>query len=260
MNKKLLVVLLGALAAGTVNVNAQAPAAAPSSSWVVTPAFVSQYMFRGARLGGPSFQPAVEFDSGPIVAGVWSNFPIADKVPGTSDPEFDLYGSYKETINDSLNFVTGFTLYFYPDADKSLGFYKRTFEPSVAVNYTVGGVTLTPKIYYDIILNGPTYEFSAAYALPLTGAGTELDFSANIGTFKWTKYAESTSPDIKNYGNYWQVGVSAPFQITKDSKFTLGWAYVKGSDNFLKQGTAPKIANSAAVGRGVATISYAITF
>ena len=102
MNKKLLVVFLGALAAGTVNVNAQAPTptpapapapAAPSSSWTVTPAFVSQYMFRGTRLGGPGFQPAVEFDSGPVVAGVWTNFPVADTVVGQSDPEFDLYGS-----------------------------------------------------------------------------------------------------------------------------------------------------------------------
>jgi uncharacterized protein (TIGR02001 family) len=268
MNKKLLVVLVGALAAGTVNVNAQAPApapapapAAPSSSWTVTPSFASQYMFRGVRLGGPSFQPAVEFDSGPVVAGVWSNFPMADKVVGQSDPEFDIYGSYKETINDSLNFVTGFTLYTYPNADKKNGFYKRTFEPSVAVNYTVGGVTLTPKIYYDIILDGPTYEFNAAYALPLKDAGTELDFTGTVGGYKWAKAAENTSPDLKNYGNYWLVGVSAPFQIVKDTqKLVIGWAYTKGSDNFTKQGSAPKTATSAAVGRGVVTVSYAITF
>ena len=30
--------------------------------------------------------------------------------------------------------------------------------------------------------------------------------------------------------------------------------------NYLKQGTAPKTLNSAAVGRGVVTVSYAISF
>ena len=260
MNKTIILALVGALAAGTANLSAQAPAAS-SSSWVFTPSFASQYMFRGARLGGPSFQPSIEFDSGPVVAGIWANAPISDKVPGTSDPEFDLYGSYKETISDSLNFVTGFTLYVYPDADKNSGFYKRTFEPNLAVNYTVAGFTLTPKVYYDIILNGPTYEFTTTYSLPLKDVGSELDFTGNVGTFRWTKAAENTSPDVKNYGNYWTLGVAMPFQVVKDTqKLTVGFAYTKGSGNYLKQGNFPKVSNGAAVGRGVVTVSYAVTF
>jgi hypothetical protein len=65
---------------------------------------------------------------------------------------------------------------------------------------------------------------------------------------------------VKNYGNYWQAGVSLPFQISKDNKLTLGWAYVKGSDNYFKQGRVAKSLNTAAVGRGVVTVSYAISF
>jgi hypothetical protein len=219
-------------------------------------------MFRGARLGGPSFEPAVEFDSGPLVAGVWANFPISDKVPGQSDPEFDFYGSYTiEAIKDTLTWVPGVTIYTYPDADKNAGFYKMTFEPNLALNYTIpGGLKLTPKIYYDVVLKGATYEFTAAYALPLKELGTELDFTGTIGTFKWTDAFENTNPAAKNWGDYWLAGVAMPFQVTSNSKLTIGWAYTKGSNNYVKIGSTPKFANGAAVGRGVVTVSYGLTF
>ena len=48
-----------------------ASARADGTSVVVTPAFVNQYMFRGVRLGGPSFEPSVEIDSGNFALGVW---------------------------------------------------------------------------------------------------------------------------------------------------------------------------------------------
>ena len=56
------------------------------------------------------------------------------------------------------------------------------------------------------------------------------------------------------------MGVSAPFTITKTSKLILGVAYTKGSGNYIKSGTDAKVLNAAAVGRGVATVSYALTF
>ncbi len=273
MNKKITSLLLSALPLGALSAYAQTPAApaaapaapvveaAPSSSWVFTPAVASQYMFRGVRLGGPSFEPAIEYDSGAFAAGVWANIPITDKVVGQSDPEFDFYGSYTiEAIKDTLTWVPGVTIYTYPDAKKANGFYTATFEPNLALNYSVAGWKFTPKIYYDFVLKGPTFEFTAAYAVPLKDLSTELDFTGTIGTFKWTSAVPDVSPDIKNWGNYYLVGVAAPFQVTKDSKLTIGWAYTEGSGNFFKQGTFGKAANTAAVGRGVVTVSYAITF
>src|SRR3954470_11149726 len=122
MKNKLLLVLVAALTTG-VSSHAQttptppAPATVspptPSSSWLIQPSVVSQYMFRGTRLGGPSFEPTVEFDSGNLALGIWSNFPIKDKVAGQSDPEIDPYGSYKLVINDAFNVQPGFTLYTY---------------------------------------------------------------------------------------------------------------------------------------------------
>lgn len=266
MKTKLLLALLSLAAVSPAALRAQtaattpAPVETPSSSWVLTPSVVSQYMFRGVRLGGPSFQPAIEFDSGSLALGVWSNFPISDKVPGVSDPEIDPYGSYTITVNDACSIVPGFTWYNYPDADKSAGFYKSTFEPSLAVNYTVGAVKFTPKIYYDCVLKGPTYELTGAFAVPLKDAGTELDFTATVGTFIWTDAAENSTPSVKNWGDYWLVGVSAPFAVSKDSKFVVGFAYTEGSNNYFKAGTTARVENTAAVGRGVVTLSYAITF
>jgi uncharacterized protein (TIGR02001 family) len=264
IKKSLLVISL--IVAGTHGLPAQtAPSsptatATPSWSFTVTPTFVSQYMFRGVRLGGSSFEPAIEADYGNLALGVWSNWPIKDKVSGQSDPEIDPYGSYKFVASDALSIQPGFTWYTYVKANQNNGFYKETFEPNLAVNYTVSGLTFTPKIYYDVVLRGATYEFNAAYAVPLKDLGTELDFGGTLGTYKWTASAENTTPAVKNWGDYWLLGISAPFQVAKDQKLTLGWAYTEGRANYFKQGTAARTGNSAAVGRGVVTVSYAWSF
>ena len=276
MNQKSTTLLLSVLALGAVLAHAQAPAAtaapapapaAPSTSWVVTPAFASQYMFRGARLGGPSFQPAIEFDAGSLALDVWNNTPISNKVDGQSDPEFDIYGSYSiEVIKDTLSWVPGFTIYTYPNANEANGFYKATYEPNLALNYSVAGWKFTPKLYYDLKLKGPTAEITAAYTIPLPSAKTEIDFTAQYGTFKWTDFAPNAVNSlgapvkVKNVGDYYSVGLACPFQVNASSKLTIGWAYVKGDNNFLKYGNDARFSNSAAVGRGVVTVSYGISF
>ena len=230
------------------------------TSVVVTPSVVSQYMFRGVRLGGPAFQPSVEVDSGNLAIGVWCSTPLKDKVPGQSDPEIDPYASYTVAINDSLNVIPGFQWYTYPNADTSNGAYKSTFEPNIAINYTVNGVKFTPKLYYDLVYKGPTYELTAAYTIPLKDINSELDFTATGGTYIIRDSIKGADPEVKNWGDYYLVGVSAPFTITKASKIVVGFAYTKGTGNYYKQGTDPKMFNSAAVGRGVVTVSYAYTF
>lgn len=268
MNKKSLALILSAFAVSALSLSAQtaasapAPSApiAPSVSVTIAPSFVSQYMFRGQRLGGASFQPVVEASYGAATLGLWSNFPMKDKVAGQSDPEFDFYGAYSFPINETISVVPGFTFYDYPSAPTKAGFYRSTFEPSIAVNYTFSGVKLTPKLYYDVTLHGPTYELTGAYAYPLKDLGTELNFTATIGTYKLTDATNNVSPSVKTWGDYWLVGIAAPFQINTASKVTIGFAYTKGSDAFYKQGSFPKSSNTAAVGRGVVTLSYSYTF
>ncbi len=254
MNKTIRTLLCSGLALCAVS------AWADSTSVVVTPAFVNQYMFRGARLGGPSFEPSVEVDSGNLALGVWTNFPMKDKVPGQSDPEIDPYGSYTIAVNGSVSVVPGFTWYNYPNADTNNGFFKTTFEPNIALNYTIEGLKLTPKVYYDVVLKGPTYELTAAYTVPLKDINSELDFTATAGTFIIRNAVKNADPHYKNWGDYYLIGVAMPFQITKASKLTVGVAYTKGSGNFLKQGSDAKFRNTGAVGRGVVTVSYAYTF
>jgi uncharacterized protein (TIGR02001 family) len=258
MKNKLLTTVMGILT-GAVAL-AQAPAAAPSVSFTATGAFVSQYMFRGQRLNGAGFQPAVEMAAGNFAAGVWANFVLDDQVPDSSDPEIDLYGSYTFALGKDLTLVPGFTLYTYPGAPTAAGFYRTTFEPSLALNYTIEGLKFTPKFYYDTVLEGATYELTAAYALPLKDIGSELGLAATFGTFLLKDAANDASPAVKSWGDYWQVGVSMPFQLTKDSKLTLGFAYTEGRDAFTKQGNLGKAANSLAMGRGVVTVAYALSF
>jgi len=258
MTNKLLIAAVGILTGAAAL--AQTPAAAPSVSFTATGAFVSQYMFRGQRLNGAGFQPSVEMAAGNFTAGVWANFVLDDQVPDSSDPEIDLYGSYTFALGKDLTLVPGFTLYTYPNAPTAAGFYRTTFEPSLALNYTIEGLKLTPKFYYDTVLEGATYELTAAYALPLKDIGSELGFAATFGTFLLKDAANDVSPAVKSWGDYWQIGVSMPFQLTKESKLTLGFAYTEGRDAFTKQGNFGKAANSLAVGRGVVTVAYGLSF
>ncbi len=255
-----------ACAAGTVNIRAQtgaagsvAPAAAPWSV-VVTPGIASQYMFRGVLLGGLAFQPTVEADDGDLILGIWMSTPLRDRVPGQSDPEIDPYGSYTVKLTDALSIEPGFTVYTYPRAPRDQGFYRATLEPSLAVNYLVHGVKFTPKLYYDVVLEGATYELAATTAVPLTGLGTELDLTALAGTFDQRDVVSGAAPKVKNWGDYWLVGVSAPFALSRSAKLTVGLAYTAGSGNYFKQGDTPRTKNMATAGRGVLTLSYSWTY
>jgi uncharacterized protein (TIGR02001 family) len=261
MNKKLLLSCAGALIAGSAVALGQTTAAAPAVSVTATASLVSQYMFRGLRVSDGGFQPTVEASSGDWVLGAWGNFPFnGDKVPDSSDPEIDLYGSYSFALQEGMTLTPGFTSYHYPNAPKSAGFYRSTFEPSIALSYTVDGVKLTPKFYYDFVLKGPTYEITAFYALPLKEIGSELDITATYGGYEWKEYVNDASPDVKATGQYWLVGVAVPFQVTPKSRVTVGFAYTEGRKAYLKSGNDAKTSNAGAVGRGVASVSYSYTF
>jgi uncharacterized protein (TIGR02001 family) len=276
MNKPSLLFLLGACAAGTLPLRAQtdaatttppaAPAtaaapAAPAVSVTATPSYVSEYMFRGQRLGGQSFEPSVEADYGNWALGVWSNLPLANRVPGQSNPEIDPYGSYTWNLSDSLSLQPGFTIYTYENAPTDQGFFRSTYEPNIAVNYTIDGFKLTPKLYYDLVLRGLTSELSATYAVPVKEIGSEFDFAGTIGNyFQDDAVNKIQNPGAKGTGNYWLLGVSLPFTVAKDTKVTVGWAYTEGTGAYVKVGSLPRVDNPEAVGRGVFSASVAYTF
>ncbi len=269
-----LVLTFAALALGALSVRGQtlattppsavatAPTPAPTppgATWTLNATFVTDYMFRGVHSGGPSFEPYVEYDSGPLALGVWANFPTDNAVPGVSDPEIDPYGSYTFTINDAFSIQPGFTWYNFPNADENNGFYKMTFEPNVAFNYTVNGVKFQPKIYYDMVLRGATFELNVSWAVPLKDLGSELDFLATVGTFRLDDAAKGANPSVENTGDYWLLGVSAPIALSASSKIIVGLAYTEGSANRFKQ-SGVSVKNPLAEGRWVGSLGYTITF
>ncbi len=286
MNKKLIALLLSACAAGVVQIHAQTatstttststtttapavaapaapaaptPPAPPAWAFSVSPTYVSQYMIRGVRLGKDSVQGAIVATYGNWDMGIWASNPIgSNQVPGQSEPETDPYASYTYALNDAWSLQPGITVYGYTKAPTNQGFYHSTVEPNLAVNYTTGNLKLTPKIYYDVVLKGPTYEFNAAYTVPLKDWGTELDFLGTVGAYDQYDTVNNARPDVRAYGNYWLLGVSAPYQLTKEVKLTVGYAYTEGSGAYFKQNGFAKVKNTAALGKAV--ISAGLTW
>ena len=249
---------------GVIALAAAAAVAAPledaTGVWTISPTITSHYLVRGVEVAGASFQPWVDYTVGPLSLGVWSSTALRDRATRRSDPEIDLYGSYTFTSQSgALGVVPGFYYYTYPDAKRRNGFYASTFEPNLAAIFSVGGVQFTPKIYYDVMLKGATYEITAAIALPLKSLGTELDFSATAGTYKWNAVTANASPAKKNWGDYWILGVAVPVQITTQSKLTIAVNYSDGRNNFYKQGSLPKQINEDAHGQTAVTLTYAIS-
>jgi Bacterial protein of unknown function (Gcw_chp). len=225
-------------------------------TWSVTPAFASEYLFRGTRVAGAAFQPSLDYSRGAFAAGLWSSAAFSDRGRGRADPEFDVYGTYSIS-NDArtLDVVPGFWLYTYPDADRRADRPSLTFEPSLAVNVHVAGIRLTPALYYDVTLEGATWEISAAFALPLKRLGTTIEFLATAGTFKWDNVADA-SPPTKNWGDYYTLGARIPVTLTARSQLALGLTHSLGRNHFFKQGTAPKYKNPDAGNHTAVTLSY----
>ena len=251
--------LIGLLASCAASGGA-APFDASTGTWTVSPAFTSKYLYRGVELAGASFQPWIDYTVGNLSVGLWSSFALEDRVDGDADPELDLYGSYVfSNAAGSFSVVPGVYLYTYPDAESNNGVHRATLEPSLGAIFRVAGIQFTPKVYYDVTLKGTTYELTAAVALPLTTLGTELDFSATAGTFKVSDAIERSTPAVKNWGDYWMMGVAVPVQVSPRSKVIAAIIYSEGRNNFFKQGTLPRERNENAHGWTAVTLTYSIT-
>ncbi len=271
------VFFLGAAAAGVLTTHAQTASSAPlpastaqDISVDVTPTYASQYLFRGQRLGGQSVQVPVEGVDGPWTVGVWADAPIRDTTR-QSDPEVDYYGTYAFALGSNFDLKPGLTLYTYPENGLSgafgrhlgagEGYYRSTFEPSLALDCSVAGLKLNPTYSYDTVLRGSNYELAALYAIPMSGAGTELDFNGSAGCYLYSDASRihDGAALVRSKGDYWTLGASVPFQVVRNVKLTVGWEYEYG-DGHLQQGTARQIANPQCVGRGVFSASLGYRF
>jgi hypothetical protein len=241
-----------------------APAPAdPALTVTAAPTFVSQYLFRGLRYGGPSLQPWTEADYGRFAAGIWSSVPVSDRVPGQSDPEIDPYASFTQPLGASASLVAGFQAYLYPRAPLNQGAYRSTYEPSLAVNVPVGGVRLTPRVAYDLTRRALTLELEGAIAVPLKQFGTELDGNAVVGTARQSAAVNSAGPGLpagQAGQDYALAGVTLPFQVAAATKVSVGYAYSRGFDAWVQSGRLPRAPNPLAAGRGIFTAAVLFTF
>lgn len=233
---------------------------AMDGQWTLTNTLVSDYFFRGVRRAGPSVQPAVEFSRNLWSFGLWSNVALSD-TGRPSNPEIDFYGAFRvRTTSETVELVPGFTLYTYPRAQRSDGIHRATFEPSLAANIDIHGLRLTPKIYYDLTLEGPTYELSAALAIALKSLGTELDLNASVGTFRLSSITPDAEPPKKNWGDYLTVNATVPYRVTANGTVSLSIGYSVGTNNYFKQAGFPRSRNTEARSRAVISVSYSVAF
>jgi len=89
--------------------------------------------------------------------------------------------------------------------------------------------------------------------------GTELDFTAQAETTSGALPAIMPRQS-EGMGRYWLVGVAAPFQVSRESRVTVGFSYAKGEAAFSSKARGRSRRVRVAVGRGVLTVSYSHTF
>jgi uncharacterized protein (TIGR02001 family) len=202
-----------------------------------TPSWVSEYMFRGQRRAGSSFQPSVEADGSGWSGGVWMSFPVADRFQGQANPETDAYASYTANLGNSLSLQPGFTFYNFARGTGT----PSAFEPNLALNWSTDGIRLSPKIYEDVTRQIFTGEINAVTAVPLRAWGTELDLGATLGDY--SGHGER--------GGYWLAQATLPYQLGAHARASVGYGYTEGFSGH----NVPLEAS-----RGVVTVSLAYTF
>ena len=256
--KNKITLILAMLAIVPVTIIAASTNETSNLTTTLSTSFVSQYMFRGVRLGGASSQSYVESSYKNFTVGGWVNVPVIDKVIGVSDPELDVYASYAFNVC-GVGISPGVTTYICPNASTSDGSYICTVEPNLSLSYTIKGITLNPKMYYDIMMQGFTFEFNSAYSVPLNYFHTELDFVGTIGGYQWNNSVKNANPKVMNHGNYYLIGVNMPFNLNEHWKLVPSVAYTDSINNYFKS-AGIKSNNDAAVGRVVAGIALSYSF
>ncbi len=239
-----------------------APAAARADEWTgsVSPTVVSRHIFRGQDRGGAALQTAIDFANGDFGAGLWTSVPLEGSGPSSPGAEADIYVGQDFHTGGQLTLTPGATLYTYPRADRTLGFRRTTFEPSLAIHGSFAGVSLTPKLSHDLNLEATTLEVAGVYALALPSFGTELDFNGTTGTYLRRNEVSAFAGKTKAWGNYTQIGVSLPYQVSHRTKLVVGWTYAVGSGAFIKPGAFPTTADPRTTARGFASLGCSTTF
>lgn len=217
MKKTTLVLAALAMAAG---LHAQ------RSSYSVTSdfAYASDYVFRGLKQAGNSFQPSLEVTMDDAYVGVWTNQPITKH----ENNELDLYGGYKYKLNESISFEGVGTYYWYPEANGALT--RHSWELGAGATYTLKGLSASAYYYRDFRLDANTLQGSVGYSYPLEAIGASLDVTGFIGTVDADDWLPDSPLKVHESYSYYGVDVSVPYKLSEKATFTVGghWAHNRG--------------------------------
>ena len=223
-----------ALAALVAGVSAQAQGDAKSSALSVTVdvTYVSDYIFRGAKLADASIQPSVEAAYGDFYAGAWHTSEISHNDGVT---ETDFYAGYGYKLNDKVKLDAGVTEYTY-----SGGSSDDSTEVFIGASFDV---LLKPSLYYyyDFDNNVSTVEGSIGYSIPLEVIKSSLDLSAKYG---WV------APDAGEQRTYGVLGVSVPYKLSETATLTVGVDYYINDGDDLIDGDEDGFVGKAGISIG----------
>lgn len=223
MNK--LVLLFAALAPATV-----LSAAAPLPAYTVTTDFsyTSDYVFRGLKSAGNSFQPSVEVASGDFNAGLWTNQPITKN----ENDEVDLYAGYRMNVNSRFSLEGVATYYWYPEARARLGQTQDTYEVGVGATYDMAPLTPSLYYYYDFRLKACTVQASIGHKMPF-GSVSAATFETSV--FAGAVHFKDAAPDapgaaVNESYSYYGIDLSIPYKLATNATFTVAGHYVRNQN------------------------------
>lgn len=193
------------------------------SSYSVTTDFSysSEYIFRGIKQAGSSFQPSVEVTVGDAYVGLWTNQPITKH----QDNELDLYGGYKYKVNEELSLEAVGTYYWYPEAK---GWSTRhSWEGGVGATYSLHGISTSVYGYHDFTLESNTVQASVGYSLALQSIGASLDVTGFYGAVDADNWTPRTPVKVHESYSYYGLDVSVPYKLSEKATVTVGahWAH-----------------------------------
>lgn len=203
-----------AIAAISAGVSAQAAEAAKSKSDLsvtVDVTYVSDYVFRGAKLANDSIQPSVEATYADFYAGAWHTSDVSSNSGVT---ETDFYAGYGYKLNDKIKLDGGVTAYTYNGGGNN-----DTVEGYFGVSVDV---LLSPSLYYyyDFDLDISTIEASIGYSIPVDAIKASVDLSAKLGNVSG-KIAGSHQDYTYAVG-----GVAIPYKLSETATLTVGADYI----------------------------------
>ena len=225
-------------------VSAQAEEAAKSDlSVTVDVTYVSDYVFRGVKLGDASIQPSVEAAYGDFYAGAWHTSEISHNDGAT---ETDLYAGYGYKLNDTVKLDGGVTRYTYDG-----GSGDDSTEVYIGAS---ADVLLSPSLYtyWDFDYDVFTAEASVGYSFPIDAIKASLDLSGKVGYVQ----ADDAPAGVPDDYTYFVVGAAIPFKLSETATLTIGVDYIYNDEDTISSFKASDTDHDIVVGKAGISIGF----